>query len=270
MTWYHYQMHVRQDWIKNTEFHPIASPKVLEQVIERCKRLVAQGRVGVVVFDLDSTLFDVSHRSFRILAEWMTHADSKDAHETKAALGEIKPEEFQYSLQDLWELKKIPHDREPFLSHFKNAKEFWRKRFFNHDYLEHDEPAEGAVEFVKLLYELGVQIVYLTGRDIPLMGFGTFDQLKKHGLPIELPRTRLILKPKRYIDDLDFKSGAAREIMELGEVVAAFENEPKNLIAMQKVFKPETMNIFIQTVSSDHPAPAGNQIFKINHFKISD
>ena len=263
-------MYIREEWIKKTEFHPVASAKVLEQVIARVKEVIADQKLPVVVFDLDSTLFNVSNRSFQILKDWLAHPESEAYSETVAALKNIESHEMRYSLQDVWEGRKIPHAKEPYETHFKNAKNFWRKRFFNNEYLVHDEPTQGAVAFVQHLYQLGAQIVYLTGRDIPLMGFGTFDQLKAYGLPIEQPRTRLILKPKRQMDDLVFKGEAAKTIMEWGVVVASFENEPKNLVAMQSAFAPETMNIFIQTVSSDHPAPAGKNIYKIDHFRAEN
>jgi hypothetical protein len=100
------------------------------------------------------------------------------------------------------------------------------------------------------------------------MAFGTFDQLKAHGLPIERERTRLILKPKRHHDDLVFKAGAVKNLESVGVVVASFENEPKNLVALAEVLPPNAMNIFIESVSSDHPAPAGKNVFRISHFKI--
>ena len=198
--------------------------------------------------------------------EWQTHAETGSFKETLQLLSDLKPNDMRYSLEDVWQIKKIPNNRIPFDHHFKHAKQFWRERFFSHEYLKHDEPTKGAVDFVKRLYNLGAKIVYLTGRDVPLMAFGTFDQLKRHGLPIEVERTRLILKPKRHMDDVDFKSGAAKLIQDWGTVVASFENEPKNLMAMAKVFGPETMNIFIESVSSDHAVPGGKGIFKIQEF----
>jgi len=260
-------MHVRENWIKNTEFHPHSTADVLSEVITRAKAVLEAKKLPVVVFDLDSTLFDVSRRSYEILREWLAHPESKSFTETRQALQDVQPTDMRYSLQDVWEAKKVPFQSEPFLQHFKQAKDFWRKRFFGNEYLKHDEPMPGAVAFVKKLHQMGVQIVYLTGRDVPLMAFGTYDQLKAHGLPIEVERTRLILKPKRQMDDLDFKTQAAKTISGWGEVVASFENEPKNLVAMAEVFGPETMSIFIHTVSSDHPAPAGKGIFRISGFQ---
>jgi beta-phosphoglucomutase-like phosphatase (HAD superfamily) len=260
-------MHIRDEWIKHTEFHPHSSAEVLNEVIERAKKVLEERKLPIVVFDLDSTLFDVSKRSYEILREWLAHPESMSFQPAREQLMGVEPADIEYSLQDVWEKKKVPHDVEPYSKHFKLARDFWKTRFFGHDYLKHDEPTEGAVEFVKRLYEMGVQIVYLTGRDVPQMAFGTFDQLKKHGLPIDVERTRLILKPRRRMNDIDFKGTAAKTISEWGEVVASFENEPKNLVAMSNAFGPNTMNVFIQTVSSDHAAPAGKGIYRIDRFE---
>lgn len=259
-------LHIREEWIKNTEFHPHSNADVLEEVVARAQKVLDAKKLPIVIFDLDSTLFDVSKRSYEILREWLAHPESMSLQETREALKDIAPADMQYSLQDVWEKKNVPHGSEPYSRHFKLAKEFWRKRFFGNDYLKHDEPMPGAVDYVKRLYAMGVKIVYLTGRDVPLMAFGTFDQLKDHGLPIEMERTRLILKPRRLMEDLDYKTGIAKLAMEWGEVIASFENEPKNLVAMSGVFKPDTMNVFIQTVSSDKGAPAAKGIYKITSF----
>ena len=260
-------MFIREEWIKNTNFHAETPKQVLDEVVQRCRKVLEKKELPIVVFDLDSTLFNVSKRSYEILREWLAHPESQTFSETLKEMHGLEPAEMKYSLQDVWEKRKIPHEAEPFSTHFKHAKNYWRKRFFGNEYLVHDEPTPGAIQFVKNLYELGVKIVYLTGRDVPLMSFGTFDQLREAGLPIEIERTRLILKPKRYIDDLDFKSQAAKTIMGWGTVVASFENEPKNLVAMSQVYDAGTMNIFIETVSSDHPAPAGKGIYKIASFE---
>lgn len=262
-------MFIRDEWVSNTEFHSLENAEVLREVVRRVDQVRESGKLPIVVFDLDSTLFNVSKRSYEILREWLQHPETKSFKETVEGLKDLAHHEMKYSLQDVWEGRKLEHAKEPHASHFKHAKNFWRKRFFGNDYLKHDEPTDGAVEFVKLLYERGAKIVYLTGRDVPLMSFGTFDQLKMHQLPIEQERCRLILKPKRHQDDLDFKSKAAASIMCWGEVVASFENEPKNLVAMARVYSPTTMNVFIHSVSSDHPAPKGQGIYRIDHFRLS-
>jgi hypothetical protein len=263
-------MHIRQEWVQKSEFHPSESHEVLNEVIKRSRAILAQGKLPIVVFDLDSTLFNVSMRSYEILREWLSHPGANSFQETVARLHELNPNEMKYSLQEVWDGRKIPHETVPYNDHFHHVKSFWRKRFFSNEYLVYDRPTEGAVRFVKTLHDLGAKIVYLTGRDVPLMSFGTYDQLKAHQLPIEVDRTRLILKPKRHHDDLEFKGQAATTIMGWGEVVASFENEPKNLVAMAKVFKPETMNVFIDSVSSDHPAPSAKGLYKITSFEFDE
>jgi hypothetical protein len=260
-------MFIRDEWIQNTQFFQDSNEEVLRKVVNRVKAVLEAKKLPIVVFDLDSTLFDVSKRSYEILREWLAHPETQTFRDTQDGLSDLKSTDLKYSLEELWEARKMPHGKHPYDHHFKHAKQFWRKRFFGPEYLKHDQPTHGAIEFVKQLHELGAKIVYLTGRDVPQMAFGTFDQLKLHGLPIEMPRTRLMLKPKRHHDDIEFKSAAAKAISEWGEVVASFENEPKNLVAMAKAFGPETMNIFIQTVSSDHAAPAGSSLYRIREFK---
>ena len=63
-------MHIRDEWIKNTEFHPHSTADVLNEVIARAKAVLDAKKLPIVVFDLDSTLFDVSKRSYEILREW--------------------------------------------------------------------------------------------------------------------------------------------------------------------------------------------------------
>jgi predicted secreted acid phosphatase len=262
---------VRSDWIKNSDFHSVDQAAVLDQIKTKVLNEVQNGKTPVVVFDLDSTLFDVSHRSFQILTEWLKHPESHTYSETVEVLNRLQPTEMKYSLEDVWNGRKIPMDQDPYSGHLKMAKGFWRKRFFSNHYTQYDQPMPGAIDYVNQLHRLGAHITYLTGRDAPLMAFGTYDQLAHHGLPIEVDRTRLILKPKRHIDDLVFKTGVASLMMELGPVVASFENEPKNLVAMANVFNksnPETLNVFIETVSSDHPAPEGQGLYRIQNFKL--
>ena len=260
-------MFIREEWIQNTQFFEDSTEEVLKKIRDRVLSTIEAKKLPIVVFDLDSTLFDVSKRSYAILQEWLSHPDTQGFQETHAVLKTLAPSDLKYSLEELWEAKSIPHGKSPFDHHFKHAKQFWRKRFFGHDYLKYDQPMGGAIDFVRILHEMGAKIVYLTGRDVPLMAFGTYDQLKLHGLPIEVERTRLILKPKRHLDDIEFKSQAAKTISEWGEVIASFENEPKNLVAMAKNFGPSTMNVFMHTVSSDHPAPGGSSLYRIREFK---
>ncbi len=254
-------MFIRKEWIDKTEFHPHSSAEVLKEVMVRTQKVLDQKKLPVVIFDLDSTLFHVSPRSFEILKEWAKAS-------SVSILPDLKEEDMGYSIEDVWVKKGLSIETGESFKHLKDAKDFWRKRFFSNEYIHHDLPHAGAVEYVRRLYEMGAKIVYLTGRDVPLMAFGTVDHLRNCGFPVEVERTRLILKPKRHIDDLVFKAGVCKAASEWGEVVASFENEPKNLVAMQEALGPKAMHIFFESVSSDHAAPAAKEVYRIHDFKL--
>ncbi len=254
-------MYIRQEWIKNTEFHPQSSKEVLQEVIGRTQKVLDQKKLPVIIFDLDSTLFHVSPRSYEILREW--------AQATAVSiLPNLTVDDMGYSIEDVWVKKGLSIETGESFKYLKEAKSFWRERFFSNAYIHHDLPHEGAVEFVKKLHEMGAKIVYLTGRDVPLMAFGTVDHLRRCGFPVEVERTRLILKPKRHMDDLVFKTGVCEMVREWGEVVASFENEPKNLVAMKEALGPKTMHVFFESVSSDHAAPAAKEVYRIKDFQF--
>lgn len=253
-------MYVRKDWIKNTQFHPHSNKEVLQEVLTRTQAVLDAKKLPVIIFDLDSTLFHVSPRSFEIMKEWI-HSSSI------SILPNLTEDDMGYSIEDIWVKRGLSTETGESFMHLKAAKEYWRKRFFSNEFIHHDVAHPGAVQYVKRLHEMGAKIVYLTGRDVPLMAFGTVDHLCNQGFPVEVDRTRLILKPKRHIDDLVFKADVCTQANEWGEVIASFENEPKNIVAMQKAL-PSCMHIFFESVSSDHAAPAGKEIYKIDSFLI--
>ncbi len=254
-------MYIRNEWIKNTEFHPHSTSEVLQEVIKRTQKVLDDKKLPVLIFDLDSTLFHVSPRSFEIMKSWIQAS-------AISILPNLKEEDMGYSIEDIWVKRGLSTETGESFKYLKEAKEYWRTRFFSSEYIHHDVPHEGALQFVKRVYEMGAKVVYLTGRDVPLMAFGTVDHLRNLGFPVEVERTRLILKPKRHIDDLVFKTDVCKIAAEWGEVVASFENEPKNLVAMQKALGPKTMHIFYESVSSDHASAAGKEVYKINNFLI--
>jgi len=254
-------MYIRKEWIDNTEFHPHSSKEVLQEVLDRTQKVLDAKKLPVLIFDLDSTLFHVSPRSYEILKSWIQSSSI-------SILPNLTADDMGYSIEDVWVKRGLSTETGESFKLLKEAKEYWRQRFFSNEYIHHDEPHPGAVQFVKRLYEMGAKIVYLTGRDVPLMAFGTIDHLRSQGFPVEVERTRLILKPKRHIDDLVFKAGVCESAKEWGEVIASFENEPKNLVAMQKALGPKVMHIFFESVSSDHAAPAAKEVYKINTFEF--
>jgi hypothetical protein len=105
---------------------------------------------------------------------------------------------------------------------------FWKERFFHDRYLAHDEEVAGAAAFARAAHDEGATILYLTGRDMPNMSAGSWSSLRTLGFPIGVVGTELVCKPHFDVPDEHFKREVAPTIARLGEVIAAFDNEPGN------------------------------------------
>jgi hypothetical protein len=259
-------MWAREAWVKNSEFHDLSAQEVLDSVVQDVRRSRDGKLKPVVVFDLDSTLFHVAPRTHAILREWLELEAS--AHpESIRALAAFGANDLGYSLKDLWIKANLDSEMGPESEALKAARRFWQDRFFSHAYLRHDHVMPGAVEYVSHVFESGATVFYVTGRDTPSQGFGTLEQLAHHGFPVDERRTRIVLKPRRRLDDREYKSGVIRtSVKDRGALIANFENEPKNLVAMAEA-EPKAKHIFVETVSSDHMAPAGIGLYKIPGFE---
>jgi hypothetical protein len=221
--------------------------------------VLARLRPGsLVIYDLDSTLLSTQERNHVILVEFAGAPDTPAAYQP--ALARLRPADMGWNVVD--DLRRIGFDDEPALERLKR---FWLDRFFRDDYLVHDLPIPGAVEFVRASHDAGALVCYLTGRDEPNMGRGTRDSLVAHGFPTG-ERTVLRLKPRFEDDDLAFKREAIEEIAALGEVQAAFENEPANANFFADRF-PEAEVVFIETVHSPNPPPLHGRIRRIKDFR---
>jgi hypothetical protein len=260
----------RGEWISACHFHDITEKEVLERVELRVRELKAKaGAVRqahpLVLLDLDSTLYEVGPRTFQIIREWMETDESLGHPRVKHALQSLREEHVGYSLADT--LRTLGLDPSvPEIEHaIKVMKPFWVDRFFTSAYLPYDRPYPGAAEFTRRLHDLGAEIVYLTGRDEPGMGDGTRANLIRDGFPWEKDATHLLLKKAAHLPDLDHKKEAADYIRSHGTLVASFENEPPNLIALSEIF-PDAMHVFLDTVCSDHAAPVGKNLYRLRGF----
>jgi hypothetical protein len=189
----------------------------------------ARGPTPVVVFDLDGTLMDNRPRTAAILREFASTLP-REEEEIAARLGACDASRLAYLLTD--SLAALGVTRSDLVA---RAEAYWRDRFFADEHLKHDVEVPGAVEFAKACYEAGAILVYMTGRDLPLMGIGSFRSLRDLGFPIGTPGTELVLKPDANMPDEAFKRLEAPKLARVGKVVAAFDNEPANcnsLLAM--------------------------------------
>ncbi len=239
---------------------PVYKPELLKEILKACEKAVGEKQQPVVVFDLDSTLYNNAPRNRAIIEEFAAAVTDKYP-EFCAAVKTMKDEQLAYSLDDT--LKNIGIKDEKVL---KDLKKVWYDKFFTDKYVILDKPYEGAVEYVKTLHSAGVKIVYLTGRDTPDMRKGTLQSLKNDGFPIDDTASVLLTKPEKKIKDDVYKRSAAAEILKMGKIIASFDNEPKNVNLFKEVF-PGAIVIFIETNHSPKAVPVDASIPWIKSWK---
>lgn len=211
----------------------------LRAVLRRCRTEKAHA-TPIVVFDLDGTLMDNRPRTLAILREFAGRCRDRDAA-LADRLDKAQMDELQYLLSD--SLERMGAHRHSLV---EEMHEFWRDRFFADPHLVHDVEVPGAVEFARGCHDAGALLVYLTGRDLPMMGTGTFRSLRDLGFPIGVPGTELVLKPDAAMPDEQFKREAAPLLARFGHVIAAFDNEPGNCNVMLAHY-PDAHVVFVDT-----------------------
>jgi len=228
----------------------------LEAVLARAK---AMGRRAVVIFDLDSTLFDNKPRQARILREF-------GQARKIAPLSACTASYFSSG----WDLRAamrncgLTADEAERL--YPEAKRFWLQRFFTSDYCTEDVAIAGAPQFVKAVADTGATICYVSGRP-EQMKQGTLDAMRKCGFLMPSKGVHLILKASPSIHDDDFKREAHRKIAELGEVVAVFDNEPTHVNDYRRSF-PEATVVHLATDHSGRPVALLEGILSVPDFSF--
>ncbi len=197
-----------------------AMHSITRALITKAKAALDRGRDPLVVLDLDGTIYDNSARSLRIFQEF-AHRHARSNPALVAALDRMGNEQIQYGLRD--SLGVVGIEEGPL---FDQIFAFWRARFFTNDYLHHDLPTPGAVEFVTTLHGHGIVPTYLTGRDAPNMLLGTLSTLQRDGFPVGTVDTRTILKDAFETPDHEYKASVVAHLRATGEVIGAFDNEP--------------------------------------------
>jgi hypothetical protein len=212
---------------------------LFERILSRCER-GASAAVPVVVLDLDGTLLDNRPRTLAIFLELADEWAGTEP-ELSARLRAAKASELAYHMAD--SLAKLGITREDLVA---QAVAFWRERFFADPHLHHDVEVPGASAFARSCYARGATLVYLTGRDLPLMGVGTFSSLRDLAFPIGVAGTELVLKPRADMPDAEFKRYEAPRLARVGTVVAAFDNEPENCNVFAAGY-PDADSVFVDT-----------------------
>ena len=198
------------------------------------------GKGAVVVFDLDHTLFDNRTRTLQLLLQFASTLPPEKL-DAATKIRALSLPQVHYRLADTLAEVKL---KDPAV--LEAAKRYWAERFFADEAVALDVPYTGAVEYVRELHKRGAFVVYLTGRATEQMLVGSTESLRRWGFPIGVPGTQLIHKPVVDMEDVTFKEQAFVQIDRLGTVVAAFENEPVNLLAMAKHWS-DAIPVFLQT-----------------------
>jgi hypothetical protein len=258
-------------WIQNAKFEALSQAQVLEGVLQKVKeansaRINKGGLPIKVVFDLDSTIFDVKPRSLRILKEF---ALSKEARAISAEMAEwslsLPAYRLLYTLEESAKENSAPADEKLRKQYLQAAFQFWLKRFFTNEYLAIDQPTLGAVEYVNRIVDAGAIAVYLTGRDWPGMGKGTRSMLEQNGFPMSERCSELFMKPNFQMDDAEYKDEALRDLRSTSHTIALFDNEPANFHVFEKNF-PEAWLVLFHSNCSQKEAKPVKRIYKIDSF----
>lgn len=240
---------------------------LLRQILVKIEEFQNQGHKSLAVFDIDSTLFDVSPRVERIIQDFAAEPEfqakfPKQIQILKDIRTHRKDWGFKHALERAGldghhsELQEALHD-------------YWLPRFFSNEYLQYDLPYDGAVEYVNAVANRGAEVVYLTGRDVARMGPGSALTLKQAGFPLDDQQTRLVLKPHRSMDDAEFKTDwfACLEPNKYADMWF-FENEPVNIHHL-RARQPQVNVVFFESTHAGK-APAPEDIPKIMHYLIDE
>lgn len=231
----------------------------LAEIIQAAESAVLNKQKPVLLFDIDDTLIDTRHRKMAILKELAEQPIAEGKHGYNELLKTASLKHIKYRVKDT--LAALGIFDEGFV---KDAESYWRERNFTNAYIEYDQPIAGAVRFVNWLHRKGSQIIYLTGRPEPTMGKGTKINLKQLEFPLG-EDVLLMMKPDAGMPDFEYKQGVMAEIAQMGEIVAAFENEGHNLNLMAEHF-PEAYMVMLDTIKSPGQPPLSDATYVIKDY----
>ncbi|HEY8269928.1 MAG TPA: HAD family hydrolase [Pseudobdellovibrionaceae bacterium] len=229
------------------------SSHLLHQILVKIEEFQNQGLRSLVVFDIDSTLFNVSPRVEKILMDFAADPVHKvNFPKQVQILKNIRTQGNDWGFKNALERAGLDgHHPE-----FQDAlHKYWYQRFFSNDYLHHDLPYEGAVDYVNAVVKRGAEVVYLTGRDIQRMGPGSVQTLKQVGFPLDERQTRLVLKPHKSLDDAEFKTDWFAGLpQDQYAKMWFFENEPVNIHHLRQRL-PAVSVVFFESTHAGKALP---------------
>jgi len=230
--------------------------KTLDQILTLAQR---SGPQGLLVFDLDSTVFDNRPRQARIVREF-------GQHKGLTQLTRCQPWHFTSG----WDLRgaalscglsKADAD-----ALYPELKAFWQERFFTSDYAKDDIEIVGAPRFLHSLDAVKARVIYVTGRHEGMRA-GTEACIERCGMPMPsgAGHVRLLMKPRLPDDDDAFKREMHAQLKSMGTVLAAFDNEPIHINDYAKVF-PDAIPVHLATDHSGRDVELDPRCISIPHF----
>jgi len=199
----------------------------------------------LAIFDLDSTLYNVSPRTSKIVQDFcrLDEMATRFPKETSTLLS------ITINKSDWGYFEAL--ERNDFVTSvifLKLLAKFWRKNFFSNDYMDHDLMYNGASNFVNATLARGCEIIYLTGRSHSKMREGSIRNLKRDNFPLKNDQS-LVMKTNTDLQDHLYKSDFIKSIMSEYDQIILFENEPKILNRVRKDH-PEVKLCFINSTHS--------------------
>ena len=230
--------------------------RTLEQILAVAQK---SGPSGLLVFDLDSTVFDNRPRQARIVREF-------GAAKGLRGLTQCQPWHFTSG----WDLRGAtnacgltPQESEAL---YPELKAFWQDRFFTSDYCRDDIEIVGAPRYLHALDYVKARVIYVTGRHEG-MRTGTEACLERCRMPMPSHggQVQLLMKPLLPDDDDAYKRVAHEQLKTMGTVLAAFDNEPMHINDYAKKF-PEAIPVHLATDHSGRDVKLDPRCISIPHF----
>lgn len=194
--------------------------KTLDQIVTIATK---SGPQGLLVFDLDSTVFDNRPRQARIVREF-------GAALKLDKLLACQPWHFTSG----WDLRgsvvACGYTQKEADDMYAELKAFWQARFFTSEYCVDDVEIVGAPRFLHKLDYVKARVIYVTGRH-EAMREGTERCLERTRMPMPSKggHVQLLMKPELPDSDDEYKRTTHAELRGLGTVLAAFDNEPTHI-----------------------------------------
>ncbi len=211
----------------------------------------------VAVVDIDSTIMNTAPRNRSIL-----QAAGKQFPEIAAIVPGLTDGDLGWGVA-----AKVAVRAGLTAGRAKELESFWAERFFSNGWLACDCPYPGVRRFLDSLQELGLYLVYLTGRDKPNMSEGTISSFRSNSLPTG-ERTEFLFKPDPADDDIAFKRRAIEAVERTGTVVLAIDNEPGNANTFRRSF-PDALVLLMATITSPEPEPLADGIHTFRRYASS-